>query len=177
MVTFKSDEVKSIGKVQISAKKLKELADKLKESRGSDENEVVEIYIVPAKEEGGVNQLAFDFSKAEEKSETKKDKDAGKEEVKEVKEEQPKSEEKPEASEPVKKEETPKPNTEEEPQKETNEVSKETVTQPEEKPQEQVKKEDAPEQKTESAVEKIVNNEELAQKAKEINQEAYKNGK
>lgn len=176
MVTFKTNEVKSIGKVQISAKKLKELADKLKEARGSDENEVVEVYIVPAKEEGGVNQLAFDFSKTEEKQETVKE-ETVKEETKEVKENQSKPEEKTETVEPVKKEETVESKVEGNQEQSDENVQKDAAAKPEEKPQEQESKAETPEQKTESEVEKIVNNEELAQKAKEINQEAYKNGK
>ncbi len=150
MVQFKTSEVKNVGKVQVSAKRLRELAAKLEEVRGTDGNEEIDVYIVPGKGKEDASQLAFDFSKKETKVEEKKEPEV-KEEKKTVDtpvtvEQQPKVEEQANAP---KEQEQPKTAVE-------------------------VPKEEKSQEAPQSEVERIAKDENLARKAEEIKEKAYK---
>lgn len=149
MVQFKTSEVKSVGKVQVSAKRLRELAANLEGIRGTDGNEEIDVYIVPGKGKEDASQLAFDFSKKETKAEEKKEP--------EVKEEK-KTVDTPVTTEQPKVEEQANAPKEQEQPKNTVEVPKEKNSQ------------EAPQ----SEVERIAKDENLARKAEEIKEKAYK---
>ena len=103
MTKFKASEVKLVGKVNVSAKRLMELGDQLKQIRGSEGNQEVEVYLVPGKDANEASQLAFDFNqkKGEQKPVVQ--------EVKPVETPQPaqKSEPKPEVQAPKVEEKPP----------------------------------------------------------------------
>jgi len=153
MVEFKSTDVKKVGKVEISARRLKELAEKLEKVRETDANVEVNLYLVPNKEEGKASQIAFDFS-VEKKEEVKKE-EPKKEDVKV--EEKPKEETKVEDPVVEKEVTAGRPLTQEE-LKESAKTA--TVVVPKE------------EDKTEKPVVEGLTDEEIVEKAKEINDKA-----
>jgi hypothetical protein len=166
MVKLKATDVKNIGRVQVSAKRLRELADKLQEVRGTDGNEEIDVYIVPGKDTGEVAQLAFDFSKKETAEEPKVTAEETKPEVKEeVKEPPTDKKEETEVKEEVKPEQ--KPEIKADPKVEEQQA---TVKEPDKTaaPVEPSKEE------TQSEVARISKDENLTQKAQEIKEKAYR---
>lgn len=108
MTKFKASEVKLVGKVKVSAKRLMELGEQLKKVRGTDGNEEIDVYMVPGKEASEAGQLAFDFvpKQPEQKPELKEEKKVEAqlpEQKAQPKDEnqQPKAEEKPSEVKPL----------------------------------------------------------------------------
>jgi len=160
MAQFKSDEVKKVGKVQISARTLKELAEKLENVRGTVGNVEVDLYLIPNKEdESKVSQIAFDFSE---------------EIVPEVKPEEkpvedPKKEEKPIEQPAIETKEKPAESVAtEDPKKETIiSIEENKETQKPEVVVEDPKKEEKP-------ASSVLTDEEIVAKAKEIQEKVDK---
>ena len=61
MTEFKSNEVKKVGKVQVSATSFRAIADKLENVFKTNDNVEVDIYIIPS--EGAISQIGFDYQK------------------------------------------------------------------------------------------------------------------
>lgn len=176
MVKFKATDVKNVGKVQVSAKRLRDLADKLEKVRGTDGNEEIDVYVVPGADTGEVSQLAFDFSKRQETKteDTKEEKktevpqaettetDTGKAEAKETPAEK---KEESEAKEEVKPTDTP-------------EVKTELKTGEQQPPVKEPEKTEVPAQpskeETQSEVERIAKDESITKSAQEIKEKAYR---
>lgn len=111
--TFKTGDLKEVGRIKLSAKGLREIANKLEQKTGSDSVVNLMVYLTPGETPTDYPDLGYDFGtisteqkKAEEVPKEVKPAEAKVEEAKPVVEETKKTEEKP--AEIPKAEETPK---------------------------------------------------------------------
>lgn len=97
--TYKTGELKEVGRVKISAKGLREIANKLEQKTGSDSVVNLMVYLTPGETPTDYPDLGYDFGTIS--TEAKKVEEA----PKEVKPETPKAEEAPKPQETPKAEE------------------------------------------------------------------------
>lgn len=162
MAQFKPEDVKKVERVQISARELRRIADKLEKVKETDENVEIDLYLIPSKD-GKAPQIAFDLSKDVVSEEPKKKENViEKPEVKEIKSDA----EIPKETKPAEEKKEVAPETKDAPK----------VKVPEEKLTEQPKKEEITEAPVEPVkeVSQALTKEEIAEKAKVINDSVQK---
>ncbi len=100
--TFKTTDLKEVGRVKISARGLREIANKLEQKTGSDTVVNLMVYLAPGETPNDYPELGYDFGsvttepkKTEEKSKEEKPAELKVEEHKPAVEETKKTEEKP----------------------------------------------------------------------------------